>query len=419
MEGCLPNSFPAASTKLQLTSSFPFGRTSASRWMENLNRLQAAQEALLEEYRTNLEDIYNIQDTLIQDILPSVTDDLDLTPNACAWAKEWLSDTSTVFRIARRNKFTRSFCLEAVEKILKWRVENLWPIESSSASALSIRCLPTDIRDPLGRPILVIDMGPINESLDSHKRSVIRSFEKLRLHLKSLYDSSEDHQHPPLQYVVLLDLSRLSLQSINVDLFTWMVREVIPRFPGMLAGVFFLNYTWAHSGLWNIFKRLLPGNALARIFFPSNDELVEFFTPAALPSEFGGNLPALSTLEDPLNPIVPLQASEVPETSILEARKVWPSQPISASWVSRMSLLNPFYGYPASVSTGRGPTTFRHGRRRKRDLASTLAVLFWEKWGKNIQYALLLSITAFLIRLVLRKGKLHISLKRLFRFRSA
>lgn len=89
----LPNSFPAASTKLQLTSSFPFGRTSASRWMENLNRLQAAQEALLEEYRTNLEDIYNIQDTLIQDILPSVTDDLDLTPNACAWAKEWLSDT--------------------------------------------------------------------------------------------------------------------------------------------------------------------------------------------------------------------------------------------------------------------------------------------------------------------------------------
>jgi hypothetical protein len=61
--------------------------------MENLNRLQAAQDALLEEYRTNLEDIYNIQDTLIQDILPSVADDLDLSSDACAWAKEWLSDT--------------------------------------------------------------------------------------------------------------------------------------------------------------------------------------------------------------------------------------------------------------------------------------------------------------------------------------
>lgn len=67
--------------------------SSASRSMENLNRLQAAQDALLEEYRTNLEDIYNIQDTLIQDILPSVADNLDLTPDACAWAKEWLSDT--------------------------------------------------------------------------------------------------------------------------------------------------------------------------------------------------------------------------------------------------------------------------------------------------------------------------------------
>ena len=53
----------------------------------------------------------------------------------------------------------------------------------------------------------------------------------------------------------------------------WFMREVVPRFPGMLAAgkfttsvncnfrshrflteVLVLNYTWAHSGVWNIAK---------------------------------------------------------------------------------------------------------------------------------------------------------------------
>ncbi|KAH9485075.1 hypothetical protein JR316_0001981 [Psilocybe cubensis] len=251
--------------------------------MEILKRLQKNRDALLEQYHTNLEDIYSLQDTLIRDILPSVTDELELSVESQEWAKEWLSDTCTLHVSPfQRNKFTRSFSLEAVQKTLLWRLDNLWPIEPPK-SIPNLHCLPADIRDPLGRPILVVEMSAVDESLDSQKRSIIQAFEQLRLHLRKLYDSSDDDARPPLQYVVLLDLSQLSLHSINIDLFTWAVREVIPRFSGLVAAVFMLNYSWAHAGLWNVFKRLLPESALSRVFFPSKNELVEYFSESALP----------------------------------------------------------------------------------------------------------------------------------------
>jgi hypothetical protein len=61
--------------------------------METLQRLESNRDALLEQYRSNLDDVYNLQDTLIQEILPSVSDELQLAPEIQDWAKEWLSDT--------------------------------------------------------------------------------------------------------------------------------------------------------------------------------------------------------------------------------------------------------------------------------------------------------------------------------------
>ena len=42
---------------------------------------------------------------------------------------------------------------------------------------------------------------------------LIRGLERLRVHLKQIYDDSRDDD-PILQYVVLLDLSELSFQNI-------------------------------------------------------------------------------------------------------------------------------------------------------------------------------------------------------------
>ena len=63
--------------------------------METYQRLQSNRDTLLEEYFANLNDVYDLQDTLIQSVLPSVTDELQLGLEAQEWAKEWLSDTCT------------------------------------------------------------------------------------------------------------------------------------------------------------------------------------------------------------------------------------------------------------------------------------------------------------------------------------
>ncbi len=50
-------------------------------------------DKLLEQYHANLRDVRALQETLINDILPSVSDELHLGDSETNWAKEWLSDT--------------------------------------------------------------------------------------------------------------------------------------------------------------------------------------------------------------------------------------------------------------------------------------------------------------------------------------
>lgn len=78
----------------------------------------------------------------------------------------------------------------------------------------NIQCLPAHIRDPFGRPILIARVEPVDPKLYPNKQhTLVHAFECLRVHLKRLYDSSKD-DNPVLQYVVLLDLSELSLYNI-------------------------------------------------------------------------------------------------------------------------------------------------------------------------------------------------------------
>lgn len=65
--------------------------------MDIYERLRANRDKLLETYRTNLEETRNLQATLIRDVLPSVTGELNLSPDATEWAREWLSDTCTYY----------------------------------------------------------------------------------------------------------------------------------------------------------------------------------------------------------------------------------------------------------------------------------------------------------------------------------
>ena len=57
--------------------------------------LRKNRDVLLQEYRSNLQDVLDLQDIFIQDILPSVTDELELCPEAVTWVTDWLCDTCT------------------------------------------------------------------------------------------------------------------------------------------------------------------------------------------------------------------------------------------------------------------------------------------------------------------------------------
>ena len=172
-------------------------------------------------------------------------------------------------------------------------------------------------------------------------------------------------------------------------------------------------------------RRLLPEATLSRIFFPSNKELIECLTASALPQgkwlrrsspkswyllidkepiEFGGSLPSLADLEDPIQPTQPLRILE-PEVENLDPRPptstATPNR--TSSWLLSTSGLNPFFGYPIAPPPTGGLPILRHGRRRKRDLLRTLAKLFWLRWQNHMTTAFCLLVAVVVFRLAVRK----------------
>ncbi|KAJ7594460.1 CRAL-TRIO domain-containing protein [Mycena floridula] len=337
--------------------------------------LQTNCDRLLEQYENNLHTVKELQTLYIQDILPSIAEEFGWDSDATQWAQEWLKDKTSVFQMLRRNNYTKSTTLESLRKTLMWRYSTLWPPtpDSSHLTIPRIRCLPTEVSDPCGRPILLIQAQALNfDDLDTYQTLGIQTIEALRLHLVKL---NSDAQTVVLQYVIVVDLQRLSMSSVRLDLVTWFLREVIPRFPGLLASVFMINHSWTHSGLWTIVKRLLPSSALGRVFFLTQEELAGYFTQSCLPQDYGGTLPPLRTLRDPLKP-------DTKAVSV-DRQVENPGSTTRPSIISSTSILNPFYGYPVHLNADLR-LHLHHGRRRKRDLIKTLLSLFWLRWGDSI-----------------------------------
>ena len=286
--------------------------------------LTAHASLLASQYTTHLPSILELQTVFLHDILPALADELDLDAPAQAAARAWLQDTITLFHIARRNQWTRSCAMDAVRKTLVWRLENV-PVADKQAPQPYAYSPPSHLLplpDPAGRPVLVLKLRDLPPR--AHRGAVIRALERLRAHLCRLnherpegpgspsspltaapssskfaqYSSSSPftpssphtsasldiHSTPALQYLLLLDLSSASLPSLDLDLITWTLRDASLKFPGLVAGVLVLNYSWAHAGLWGVAKRLIPeAGSGGRVWFPTIEELVDWFGEVNLP----------------------------------------------------------------------------------------------------------------------------------------
>lgn len=121
-----------------------------------------------------------------------------------------------------------------------------------------LQCLPSDTRDPFGRPIVVLKLAQLLESPDEARPALIHYTELLRRNLEAINTervrTSQECEIPILQYIALIDIGGMSVQSVvrpfgaccevrhhnvplgqSIDLITWFVYELIPRFPGMLG----------------------------------------------------------------------------------------------------------------------------------------------------------------------------------------
>lgn len=117
--------------------------------------------------------------------------------------------------LLQRQKFTRSFALEAVRQNLVWRLTELRPALEEPSLGL-LHCLPADVCDPFGRPIIVLKISGLKDTggSDNFKRLLIPMMDRLQRHLRELNSDDKKENRPILQYVILLDLEDVSMQDV-------------------------------------------------------------------------------------------------------------------------------------------------------------------------------------------------------------
>ncbi|KAI0318889.1 CRAL-TRIO domain-containing protein [Amylostereum chailletii] len=421
-------------------------RHSLQTYSDDLNRL----------YQDHLPQSTVLQRTLLDQVLPNVLEDANFATDerAIGRAKDWLEDTASVFRMFKRHKFTSTFAQEALRSALVWRLTTPLTLENRRTTLRLLHPLSPLAQDFLGRPVVVLRLAVLDQCQEDIKTYMLCTLELLRIQLSALNTIRESEGASPiLQYVLLVDMAGVSLRTINVDLLTWYMRDAVPRFPGLLAAVFMLNYSWTHSGVWNVLKRILPDSALSKVFFPSREDLHRVILPSSLPKDYGGLLPALDTItipdpRDDLDRIAdvadtrqmtdgdvsprdhedrprstPVRPPSRPSTPPHTGVQHHPTPAAPQSPITARSRLNPFFGYPIAPTSASNriptPTTTRnsaaripklhHGRQRKRDLVHTLAVLWWERWRTHATVSVVLVLLTVLLSKLMRRSSTQLS----------
>ncbi|KZT41478.1 CRAL/TRIO domain-containing protein [Sistotremastrum suecicum HHB10207 ss-3] len=349
--------------------------------------LRQQHDNLLEQYDRNLDLLDDVQ----RDIKESFEEKFGGNAQQKGYLDEWLSDKGSLFRILRRHNFDRDKALDACLRTLSWRAQR----HDFEDLALPIpielfQCIPWPSSDFLGNPLLFLRLPDTSFATQQLKLSIMNSLELLRRYLHRLNDKEAPH----LQFVWVLDLDGVSVRHINwalSEIAAWYFKDIGPHYPYLCGAVYVINYSWVYLGAWSFLKNILPASAIARVHFISAEQILDYIPQESLPRDYGGSLPSLKELDNPLaikqSVKMNRRGSQIRKTSL-------PSIPIP---ISRLSALNPYFGYPAENSNGK-PSP-RGGQRHIGDLLRTLTVLFWLKWRRKGLY---LSVVVGLCWLSLR-----------------
>lgn len=221
----------------------------------------------------------------------------------------------TIFRFYRRSRYSVPAALTLLNTTLLWRLRtDLDLLSLSSLHPLYVTppapnpplfFVHSKWRDIYGRPCGLISLRSVERTaertLEELKEFIIACMEINRRYIGDLYARAESklegaegvedaERSLPLQMVIAIDLAGSGMANLELELLPFLLDLLKNHFPGMVGAVYILHYGWIHSGMWAVAKRVLPEQALARIFFPSTSELLEHFKPGCLPSLFGGEL---------------------------------------------------------------------------------------------------------------------------------
>ncbi|CBQ68291.1 conserved hypothetical protein [Sporisorium reilianum SRZ2] len=266
---------------------------------------------LVAKYQSNFSAVEQLQKLAKQQILDDAASQLDLNEEGKARVLGYLGDFANLFRFYRRSRYDEQQALALLNATVLWRMRtDLDLLSLSSLNPLYVTPPPpnpplfwvnSNFIDLYGRPCGIINLRSVERTaentLDQLKEYIVACMEIMRRYVADLYRTSIDSStHPDtqpetvLQASIAVDLASSGMANLELELLPFLLDLLKNHVPGMVGAVYILNYGWIHAGMWAVIKRVLPQQALAKIFFPSHDELTEHFDPANIPACYGGQL---------------------------------------------------------------------------------------------------------------------------------
>ncbi|EJU04526.1 hypothetical protein DACRYDRAFT_21031 [Dacryopinax primogenitus] len=218
---------------------------------------------------THQASISELQIEALDDLIPTLQEELALDEKWREWAEAYVEDDGTLFRMHRKHGFSKSSTFSALRNALLLPPPRAELSEPHPSVTLTI--------SPPDPPTLHICLTYLTHtSLHSFKQTLLFCYEKLRLYLL---------EHEQLGFYCVLDLGGARIRDILSDIVPWYTTDLQPRYPSMCAATFIINYTWMYGGLWSVFRRIAPAQALSRIFFVTMEDLEMYFPACLAPPE--------------------------------------------------------------------------------------------------------------------------------------
>ncbi|KAN0065860.1 hypothetical protein ACQY0O_000991 [Thecaphora frezii] len=269
---------------------------------------------LQQKFQDSTEAVKHLSDLASRQLLPSLSDQLDLQDEGIARVRAFLDDRATLFRFLRRARFDQQQALSLLNASLLWRIKTDLDLFSlASLHPLYVNPPPPNpplfwlnshFHDRFGRPCGVINLRSVERTdqntLEQLKEYIVACMEILRRYIADLNlphrhagpsaTKSSSSSDRVLQSVIAVDLTGSGMANLELELLPFLLDLLKNHFPGMVGAVYILHYGWVHAGMWAVAKRVLPEQALARIFFPSHAELREHFDASRIPKAYQGEL---------------------------------------------------------------------------------------------------------------------------------